>query len=215
MYNVIFLGAPGAGKGTQAAIVAKKTGYAHIASGDMFRQAIERADDLGRKVKTYLEQGKLVPDEITVQMVLGHMVELKSSGYILDGFPRTLGQAEALASALGADGEKIGRVIYIKVPEAELVERLSGRWVCRSCQATYSYALPELVESCNKCDGELYQRPDDKPETVKKRLKVYFNDTAPLIEYYTKQGILAEVDGVGGIQEITARIIHAIGAPAR
>ena len=213
MYNVVFLGAPGAGKGTQAAVVAERSGYAHVASGDLFRQAVERADELGRKVKSYLEQGRLVPDEITVQMVLGRMVELKKHGVILDGFPRTLGQAQALDAALAARKEKIDKVIYIKVPEAELIERLSGRWVCRTCQATYAYALPELVERCIKCSGELYQRPDDKPETVKKRLEVYFRDTAPLIEYYKKQGALAEIDGMGVVEQVTARIIRVIGSP--
>jgi len=146
-----------------------------------------------------------------VRMVLRRMGELDSAGFILDGFPRTLAQAEALSGALAEQNNKIDRVVYIKVPEAELVERLSGRWVCRACQATYAYALAELGTSCKKCNGELYQRSDDKPETVKKRLEVYFKETAPLIEYYKKQSVLKEVDGVGGVEEVKSRIVKVVG----
>ncbi|AKG53184.1 adenylate kinase [Dehalogenimonas sp. WBC-2] len=207
MYNVVFLGAPGAGKGTQAAVVAEKMNMAHLASGDLFRKAIERNDSLGRKVKSYLEKGQLVPDSVTVDMVLKRVAELTGvSGVILDGFPRTLSQAEALSEALGAQNEKVGCVVYIAVPEAELERRLSDRWVCRNCQATYAGADREASESCRKCDGELYQRADDSPETVKKRLEVYFKETAPLIDYYKKCGTLIEINGQGDVAEVTARI---------
>lgn len=211
MYNIVFLGAPGAGKGTQAVVVAEKTNMAHLASGDLFRKAIERDDELGRQVKSYLENGQLVPDEVTVKMVLKRIAELDGvTGVILDGFPRTLSQAEALSRALGRQGEKVDLVVYIAVPEAELERRLSDRWVCRGCQATYAGADKEAMENCRKCGGELYQRPDDTPETVKKRLAVYFRETAPLIDYYRQAGTLVEVDGKGEVDEVTARIAGAI-----
>ena len=211
MYNVVFLGAPGAGKGTQAAIVAEKMGMAHLATGDLFRKAIASGDELGKQVKTYLEKGQLVPDKITVGMVLKRIGELKGlAGVILDGFPRTLAQAEALAEALKAAGERVGRVIYLAVPETELVKRLSDRWVCRVCQATFAGADKAASDKCRKCGGELYQRPDDTPETVQKRLTVYFKETAPLIEYYRKAKSLVEVDGTGEVKAITRRVVAAL-----
>lgn len=211
MYNVVFLGAPGAGKGTQAAVVAEKLKMAHLASGDLFRKAIERDNELGRQVKSYLEKGQLVPDVLTVGMVLERIEELSDvSGVILDGFPRTLSQAEALDEALKERGEKVDRAVYIAVPEAELEKRLSNRWVCRSCQATYTGGDRDESECCRKCSGELYQRPDDKPETVKKRLAVYFKDTAPLIDYYRTSGVLTEIDGQGEVSKVTDRIITVL-----
>ena len=210
---IIFLGAPGAGKGTQAIGVAEEFGLISIATGDLFRQAVEQGDDLGKKVKEYIEKGILVPNEITVQMVLNKLSEPESqSGVILDGFPRNLGQAEALDEAFEKENKKIDSVVYIKVEEQELIRRLSGRWVCRSCQSPYSIkgALTEEQKKCSKCGGELYQRPDDNLETIKNRLKVYFNETAPLIEYYRNTGKLVEVDGEGEVGEITQRIIKAL-----
>ena len=211
MYNVIFLGAPGAGKGTQAAVVAEKMGMAHLATGDLFRKAIASGDELGRQVKSYLDKGQLVPDKVTVTMVLNRIGQLAGlKGVILDGFPRTLAQAEALDEALKATGDKVGRVIYLAVPEAELVRRLSDRWVCRACQATYAGADKAESVTCRKCGGELYQRNDDTPETVQKRLTVYFKETAPLIEYYRKAGSLVEVDGTGEVGAITRRVVAAL-----
>jgi adenylate kinase len=211
MYNVVFLGAPGAGKGTQAAVVAEKMGMAHLATGDLFRKAIASGDELGIKVKSYLEKGQLVPDIVTVAMVLNRIGQLSGvKGVILDGFPRTLAQAEALDGALKATKEKVGRVIYLAVPESELVRRLSDRWVCSACQATYSGADKTAAEKCHKCGGELYQRPDDTPETVQKRLTIYFKETAPLIENYRKAGSLVEVDGTGEVEAITGRVVAAL-----
>jgi adenylate kinase len=210
---IVFLGAPGAGKGTQAANVARGFGLVSIASGDLFRQAVERGDELGKKVKEYIEKGALVPNEITVQMVLNKLAAPESrNGVILDGFPRNLKQAEALDEAFKKQNKNIDRVIYIKVEEKELVRRLSGRWVCRSCQSPYSFGgtLKEEQKKCRKCEGELYQRSDDNVETVKNRLKVYFTETAPLIEYYRQSGRLIEVDGVGDVEEITKRINNAL-----
>lgn len=211
MYNVVFLGAPGAGKGTQAAVVAEKLGFFHLATGDLFRKAIASGEDLGKQVKSYLEKGQLVPDKVTVAMVLNRIGQLKGvAGVILDGFPRTLAQAEALDKALKTTGGKVDRVVYLAVPEAELVKRLSDRWVCRVCQATYTGADKTASAQCRKCGGELYQRNDDAPETVQKRLAVYFKETAPLTDYYRRAGSLVEVDGIGEVGSITCRIAAAL-----
>jgi len=210
---IIFLGAPGAGKGTQAAMVAQELNLAHIASGDLFRQAIEKGTELGMQVKSYMEKGKLVPDEITIQMVLERMSALDcESGVILDGFPRNLKQAQALDSALDQQAKAIDKVVYIKVSEEELAKRLSGRWICRNCQTPYhaTDSPPEIWGKCDRCGGELYQRPDDTWETVKQRLRVYFAETAPLIDHYTQSGKLLEIDGEGGIDKVSGRIVLAL-----
>ncbi len=205
---IIFLGAPGAGKGTQAAVVAQKLNSAHVASGDLFRQALEQGTDLGVQARAYMEKGQLVPDEITTRMVLEKIAAPESdTGVILDGFPRNLGQAEALDKALAGNNKGIDKVVYIKVPEKELQRRLSERWVCRHCQAVYS---ARQNRKCDRCDGELYQRPDDTAETVQKRLEIYFAQTAPLIDYYTRKGRLLEVDGEGSVDEVTGRIEAAL-----
>ena len=207
---IIFLGAPGAGKGTQAAAVAQELNLAHIASGDLFRQALEQGTELGRQAKSYMEKGVLVPDEITIQMVLERLSAPDcETGVILDGFPRNLAQAEALDKALARQNKTIDKVVYIKVSEAELLKRLSGRWICRHCQAVYNIidSVPEVWGKCEKCGGELYQRPDDTLQTVKKRIKVYFAETAPLIDYYARRGKLLEIDGEGSADEVTRRIV--------
>ena len=216
---IIFLGAPGAGKGTQAAIVSEKMSLAHIASGDLFRQALEQGTELGLQAKAYMEKGQLVPDEITIKMVLERLARPDcQTGVILDGFPRNLQQAEALDKALNEQAGSIDKVVYIKVSEEELLRRLGGRWICRNCQAPYHIvdSPPKLAGKCDVCGGELYQRPDDTIETAKKRLEVYFAQTAPLIEYYTRAGKLLEIDGEGSIEGISQRIIAALqeGEPA-
>ncbi len=205
---IIFLGAPGAGKGTQAVRVAQELNLVHIASGDLFRQALEQGTGLGLEAKSYMEKGKLVPDEMTIQMVLERISALDcKSGVILDGFPRNLKQAEALAE----QGTAVDKVVYIKVAEKELLARLGGRWICRQCQASYHAvdSPPRVRGKCDRCGGELYQRPDDSIETVKKRLQVYCTETAPLIDYYTRAGKLLEVDGEGSADEVEARIVAA------
>ena len=209
----IFLGAPGAGKGTQAAGIAREMDMAHISSGDLFRQAVERGDELGRKVKAYMEKGALVPDEVTTQMVLDRLAQpSKQKGVILDGFPRNLAQAESLDKALKSQGKNVGWVVYIHVAQPELVRRLSNRWLCRQCQTPYTRSgAAGDADACQKCGGGLYQRTDDSPETVMKRLEVYFRDTAPLIDYYRRQGKLAEIDGEGDVQKVTGRIMSAVG----
>ena len=215
MYNIIFVGAPGAGKGTQAPLVAQKLNLVHISSGDLFRQALEQGTELGKQAKTYMERGALVPDEITIQMVMERLAAPDSeNGVILDGFPRNLAQAEALDGALDRQGKTIDNVVSIRVSEAELVKRLSGRRLCRQCQAVYNVvnSPPRMAGKCDKCGGELYQRPDDKPETVQKRLDVYFAETAPLIEYYRRQSKLLEIEGEGSVEEVTRRIVSALPA---
>ncbi len=205
---IIFLGAPGAGKGTQAAVVARKLRSAHVASGDLFRQALEQGTDLGVQARAYMEKGQLVPDEITTRMVLEKIAAPEGeAGVILDGFPRNLEQAEALDKALAGKNRGIDKVVYIKVSEKELQRRLGERWVCRRCQAVYS---ARQNGKCDRCDGELYQRPDDTAETVQKRLEIYFAQTAPLIDYYTRKGRLLEVDGEGSVDEVTGRIEAAL-----
>lgn len=209
---IIVLGAPGAGKGTQAAVVAEELGLAHVASGDLFRQAVERSDDLGAKVKSYLNKGALVPDEITISMILERIAaEDCRQGAILDGFPRNIKQAEALDAAFEKQNKAIDRALYIEVSEDELIKRLSGRRVCRQCQTPYQLgSTVEEGQRCRKCGGELYQRSDDKIGTVKKRLEVYFTQTTPLIDYYRQQGKLLVVNGEGSVDAVTAGILDAL-----
>ena len=210
---IIFLGAPGAGKGTQAANTARELNLVHIASGDLFRQALEQETGLGIQAKSYMEKGTLVPDKIAIQMVLERMSASDCEpGVILDGFPRNLQQAKALDKALAQWAKAIDRVVYIKVSEEELLRRLSGRWICRNCQTPYhaTDSPPKVWGKCDKCGGELYQRPDDTVETVKKRLQVYFAQTAPLIRYYAQAGKLLEIDGKGSIDEVGSRIVAAL-----
>jgi adenylate kinase len=210
---IVFLGAPGAGKGTQAAVVAGKLHLAHIATGDLFRRAVEVGTELGKQAKSYMEKGALVPNKITIAMVLEQISAPDSKeGVIFDGFPRNLEQAKALDEAFKKQGKAIDKVVYIKVAEEELLKRLSGRWICRKCQTPYHDvdSPPKVKGRCDKCGGELYQRPDDTVETVRERLKVYFSQTAPLIDYYTKSKKLVEVDGVGKVDEVVKRIVAAV-----
>jgi len=211
---IIFLGAPGAGKGTQAASVARKLGLVHIASGDLFRQALEQGTELGLKAKSYMEKGVLVPDQLTIEMVLERIsVPDIGGGAILDGFPRNLKQARALDEALAQQGKAIDKVVYIKVSEEELLKRLSGRRVCRQCQTPchVSDSPPRVEGRCDKCGGELYQRPDDTEESIKRRLEVYSGETAPLVDYYGRVDKLLEIDGEGGVDKVERRIVAALG----
>jgi adenylate kinase len=210
---IILLGAPGAGKGTQATVLAEKRKLVQVASGDLFRKALQQETELGKKAKVYMEKGQLVPDEITIQMVLERLAEPDcKNGVILDGFPRNLEQARALDKALEKKSRAIDKVIYIKVSEGELLKRLGGRWICRKCQAPYHEvdSPPKVAGKCDRCGGELYQRADDNPATVKKRLKVYFKETTPLIEYYRGAGKLLEINGEGSVSETSQRILAAL-----
>lgn len=216
--KLILLGAPGAGKGTQAVTLSKKLGLAHVATGDLFRKEQESGSELGKIAKSYMEKGQLVPDEITVKMLLGRISAPDcAKGFILDGFPRTLEQAKALDKALEAQGNGIDSVLYMKVSTKELLRRLSGRWICRDCQTPYNIVEkpPKVKGRCDRCGGELYQRADDTEETAKKRLDVYFAQTMPLIEYYTKAGKLIEVNGEQSIEAVSKDILAALKAKAK
>jgi adenylate kinase len=211
---LVFLGAPGAGKGTQAAVIAGKLGLAHIASGDLFRQAVEKGTELGKSVKAYMDKGALVPDEVTVQLISERLNEPDcKSGCVFDGFPRTIEQARALDKMMASRGQAIDKAIYIEVPETELLKRLTGRWICRKCQAPYHEvnSPPKVRGKCDKCGGELYQRSDDTEKTIRERLKVYFAQTIPLLDYYKAGDKLASVDGNRDINEVAQKIVEITG----
>ncbi|WP_455716056.1 adenylate kinase [Anaerosporobacter sp.] len=212
--KIIMLGAPGAGKGTQAKQIADKYKIPHISTGDIFRANIKNGTDLGNKAKTYMDQGLLVPDELVVDLVVDRVKQEDcENGYVLDGFPRTIPQAEALDTALEAIGEKIDYAINIEVPDENIVRRMSGRRACVACGATYHLVhIPPKAEGiCDKCGSELILRDDDKPETVEKRLKVYHDQTQPLIDYYTKKNVLVEVDGTIDMSDVFAAIVKILG----
>ena len=211
--RLVLLGAPGAGKGTQAATISQQLGLAHIASGDLFREAQQKDTELGRLARSYMEKGLLVPDEVTIKMVLERISAPDCArGFSLDGFPRNLEQAEALDKALGAEGSRIDRVLYIRVSTEELLRRLSGRWLCRNCQAPYHIVNmpPRQTGKCDVCGGELFQRADDTVETAKKRLEVYFAQTMPLIDYYIAAGKLVEIDGEQSIEQVGRELLAAV-----
>jgi adenylate kinase len=214
--HIIMLGAPGAGKGTQADILSQKMNLPHIASGDLFRQALEERTEVGLLAKSYMDKGELVPDEVAIKMILERIDQPDcASGCLLDGFPRTLHQAEVLDKAFKEQEKTIDKAIYIEVPNEELVKRLSGRRLCRVCQTPYHIisSPPKTTGKCDKCGGELYQRSDDKEETVKERLSIFFAQTIPILDYYKKQGKLIKVNGNLGIQEVAREIISALKAP--
>ncbi len=213
---LIFLGAPGAGKGTQTALLSANLNIPRISSGDLFREHIRNQTDLGREAKSYIDRGELVPDKVTVQMVIHRLAQEDCGrGAILDGFPRTIPQAEALERALAAEGKSIRRVVDLHVDHDILLERLSGRWMCRSCGASYHLSFhPSAVKGqCDTCGGELYQREDDKAETVAHRLEVYFHQTAPLQDFYRARQLLMAIDGEQPIEEVREAVMSAIGMP--
>lgn len=212
--KIIMLGAPGAGKGTQAKKIAAKYEIPHISTGDIFRANIKEGTELGKKAKTYMDQGLLVPDELVVDLVVDRVnQEDCKNGYVLDGFPRTIPQAEALDKALAELGQKMDYAIDVDVPDENIVNRMSGRRACLKCGATYHivYAAPKKENICDTCGEALVLRDDDKPETVSKRLKVYHEQTQPLIDYYTKQGVLKTVDGTCALDEVFKAIVEILG----
>ncbi len=212
--KIIMLGAPGAGKGTQAKMIADKYTIPHISTGDIFRANIKNGTELGKKAKTYMDQGLLVPDELVVDLIMSRFKEADcANGYVLDGFPRTIPQAEALDKALSAIGEKVDYAINVEVPDENIVRRMSGRRACVGCGATYHIVYnPTKTEGiCDRCGKELILRDDDKPETVQKRLGVYHEQTQPLIEYYGKKGVLKEVDGTVDMKDVFAAIVNILG----
>ena len=213
--KIIMLGAPGAGKGTQAKKIAAKYGIPHISTGDIFRANIKNGTELGKKAKTYMDQGLLVPDELVVDLVVDRVNQDDcENGYVLDGFPRTIPQAEALTEALEKMGQKVDFAIDVNVPDENIVKRMGGRRACVTCGATYHmvYAPTKKEGICDTCGGELILRDDDKPETVQKRLNVYHDQTQPLIDYYTNQGILRTVDGTVDIDDVFRAITEFLGA---
>jgi len=211
--NLVMLGPPGAGKGTQAALIAEKLGVPHVATGDLFREALKSETELGLTAKSYMERGELVPDEVTVAMVRERLQKPDSeSGVVLDGFPRTIEQAEALKVLLAEQGEAIDAALFIDAAEDELVRRLSNRWTCRNCQAVYNVISnpPHEEGKCDICGGELYQRADDVPETVRNRIRVYWQQTSPLVDYYQDQGLLITIKSEGGIERVQQKIQEAL-----
>jgi adenylate kinase len=213
--KIIMLGAPGAGKGTQAKQIADKYSIPHISTGDIFRANIKSGTELGKKAKQYMDQGALVPDELTCDLVMDRIQQDDcKNGFVLDGFPRTIPQAEALDAALGKINEKMDYAIDVDVPDENIVNRMSGRRACLNCGATYHLiSIPPKVEGiCDRCGSEIVLREDDKPETVQKRLKVYHEQTQPLIDYYKNQGILKSVDGTQPMDEVFKAIVTILGA---
>lgn len=212
--KIIMLGAPGAGKGTQAKKIAEKYGIPHISTGDIFRANIKNNTELGKKAKEYMDQGLLVPDELTCDLVTDRIQQDDcSKGFILDGFPRTIPQAEALDKALTAMGQSMDYAINVDVADENIIDRMSGRRACLKCGATYHIiTIPPKSEGiCDNCGSELVQREDDKPETVKKRLDVYHEQTQPLIDYYNNQGILRTVDGTKDFEGVFQDIVMILG----
>ena len=212
--KIIMLGAPGAGKGTQAKMIAAKYGIPHISTGDIFRANIKNGTELGAKAKQYMDKGELVPDELVVDLVIDRFKEDDcKNGYVLDGFPRTIPQAEALDKALTAIGENVDYAINVEVPDENIINRMGGRRACVGCGATYHvvYSPTKIEGKCDTCGGDLIIRDDDKPETVKNRLSVYHEQTQPLIDYYTKKGIIKEVDGTVDMNDVFKAITDILG----
>ncbi|MGI6551672.1 MAG: adenylate kinase [Bacillota bacterium] len=212
--RLLLMGPPGAGKGTQAEQLSNRLSVPHISTGDMFRNALQEGTELGKKAKEYMDKGELVPDEVTVGIVKERLTAGDcSKGFLLDGFPRTVAQAEALDRILSEMGLKLAAVINLDVPDAQLIARLTGRRLCRECGASFHliFNSPSREGICDACGGELYQRSDDSEETATNRLQVYHQNTAPLIDYYRQQGLLQQVDGERPIPEVLKSIGQCLG----
>ena len=213
--NIIMLGAPGAGKGTQAAVLCEHFGIPTISTGNMIREALKNGTEMGLKAKSFMDEGKLVPDEVVIGIVKERLsADDCKKGFILDGFPRTIPQAESLTEALKKNGEAIDFAVNVDVPDENIINRMSGRRACLNCGATYHivYNAPKTENVCDTCGQELVLRDDDKPETVKKRLDVYHDQTQPLIDYYKNEGVLAEVDGTLDMEDVFQAIVKILGA---
>jgi adenylate kinase len=212
---IILLGAPGAGKGTQAEILRERFGLVHVSSGDLFRENVSKQTPLGKLAKSYMDKGELVPDDVTIQMVMERISRPDCArGVVFDGFPRTDAQARALDSALAKEGKKIGAVLFVKVRDEALIQRLTARWICSTCGAVYNMLSnpPKVTGKCDNDGGALGQREDDKPETVRRRLDVYRNQTAPLIDYYRQAQLLHETDGELSIELVTGQVVKIVQA---
>ena len=213
--KIIMLGAPGAGKGTQAKKIADKWQIPHISTGDIFRANIKQGTELGKKAKAFIDKGMLVPDELTIELIIDRLHQADcANGYVLDGYPRTIPQAESLTEILNKLNESIDYAVNVDVPDENIVNRMSGRRACLNCGATYhiKYAPPVKEGICDRCQNELVLRDDDKPETVLKRLEVYHEQTQPLIEYYEKLGVLRTVDGTKDLDVVFEAIVNILGA---
>lgn len=206
--RIVLFGPPGAGKGTQASLLSEKYGAAHISTGDILREAVANKTEVGLKAKTYMDAGELVPDDVVIAIATDKLASIGDGGFILDGFPRTIAQAEALDAALAQIGKPLDAVVNLEVDDHELVRRLSGRRVCPNCGEPYHIDTkrPMVEGKCDKCDAALVHRADDQPEAIRNRLEVYRNQTSPLLGYYEAKGLLLNVPAVGGIEEIGGRI---------
>ena len=210
---IVLLGPPGVGKGTQAKVLAEMSKYAHVSSGDLFRENLKNQTELGKTAKSFMDKGELVPDDVTISMIRGRISRPDcGTGVILDGFPRTPAQADALEKMLSEFGGHVDAVPYITADENILIERISGRWSCRAQGHIYhqKFNPPKQVEICDVDGSELYQRDDDKVETVAKRIRVYLDQTMPLVDYYRKQGKLFEIDGAQAVEQVTQKLLEAL-----
>ncbi|MEU1177170.1 adenylate kinase [Streptomyces sp. NPDC005820] len=212
--RIVLVGPPGAGKGTQAAFLAKNLSIPHISTGDLFRANISRQTELGKLAKSYMDAGNLVPDEVTIGMAKDRMEQPDAEGgFLLDGFPRNVSQAEALDEVLQAESMKLDAVLDLEVPEEEVVKRIAGRRICRKDSSHVfhvTYSAPQQEGVCDVCGGELYQRDDDSEETVRKRLEVYHTQTEPIIDYYKAQGLVVTISALGKVEEVTGRAMGAL-----
>jgi adenylate kinase len=211
--DLVLLGPVGAGKGTQARRISTKYGVPHLASGDLLRAHRTRNTDLGQRATNFMDRGALVPDDLVITMIVERMRQADANhGVLLDGFPRTFTQAAALDRELEDEGRALTMALYLKVPFEVLVQRAVGRWTCRICQSTYNYQVnaPKQAGLCDLEGGELYQREDDRPEVVSERIKVYINDTVPVVDYYRQRGILGEIDGTGDIESVASEIARQL-----
>lgn len=216
--NVVLMGPPGAGKGTQAGTVARLVNVAHVASGDLLRDLIKQGTEQGRLIKSFIDRGELVPDDLTLSIVMARLDEPDAQqGFILDGFPRTVNQARALDELLEKEGRSIDQVIDLAVPDDVLLARLSGRWLCEDCHSSYHmvYSPPKVAGVCDRCGGKLYQRPDDTLETARRRLEIYEDSTRPVLDYYRNTGILVRVPGDRTVGEVTEALREAIVTPRK
>ena len=216
--RLVLLGPPGAGKGTQARVLGELWGIPQIASGDLLRAVVRENSELGREAASYMDRGQLVPDEFVLKLVAERLRKQDAkNGFILDGFPRNVTQAEALAAGLERAGLKLDKVVAVMLPDEEVVKRISGRRTCRNCAAMYHviFEPPAKAGVCDKCGGELYQRDDDAEQTVRERIKVYEATTRPLLDHYARLGLLAQVDGMGRLEEVEKRILAAVDGVGR
>ena len=212
--RIVLFGAPGAGKGTQAKLLTEQLGVSHIGSGDLFRLNLQNETPLGLRAAEYVNQGLLVPDEVTIDMILERVMSFqKEQGFILDGFPRNHNQADALEQALEGRSRSLDKVVFINVPEPELIRRLGQRYSCRQCQVPHTVDDGQLAGSqrCQYCQGELYQRADDEPGPVRRRVRVYQEETLPLLEFYRERGLLADIPGVDTVEDVNKRVLAALG----